>query len=429
MGKDNYRYELIQHTFDERMNLIGQGDVDIGLHFTARTMDRDVHKTDLGTGLSFSVPYLYFTTAFGGDPKYVACAENGLQTTGECADMKICVTNGTLIYDLLALQLPKTYLVETSISAEIFNAFVDGKCNVILGASVQLNVLLYIMDMVFASTGVNFVIGQDTFTKEPCSIVTRDDDAVFSDFVNWVMEGLFAAEQQGITKENILSEDSSILPSAKFRHPRVFGDQYKDMFYNAIAAVGNYGEILQRQVHPEVFPRDHMNFINNGTTGLIHAAKLGQTESYGPPPQTDGTLMVIKRRGKLRCGIRTRNRPGFAQEVSYNFNSGGSSSSSSSGLKFEGMDVDYCSAIAAAIYARSPWESIEFFELRTVEDGFLMLQSGDLDIVAGVMKNLDRDVREPTTDAPFSFTNPYFYNHTSASSEGRYVKFQMDVHY
>jgi len=412
MGKDNFQYELIEHKPEERVNLIGEGEVDVILHMMTGTMDRDVYLDDLGTGLSFSTPYFYFRTAFGGDPKYVACAENGLQTTDECAGLKVCVHMGTRHYEMLALQLPKTQLTGLPMHGVIYDRFIDGTCNVILSSTVELNAIVFILDVMYGQGDSNFVIGEGLYTYEPVSIVTRDDDTEFSDFVNWVLQALLAAEQHGITKDNIMLMSGDV---PKFRQPSVFGDQYKDMFYDAVAAVGNYGEIYER-LSPEIYPRNLVNSINNGTTGLIHASPLGFPESNGPPPPEDGILMTIVARGKLRCGIRTQNRPGFAQKVSHE-NRTSSRSSHAELLDFQGMDIDFCCAVATAIFATGTVERIEFVEIPTVEDGFRMLQSGELDIVAGVMKTLERDVREPSTGLPFSFTNPYFYNHTAAASD------------
>ena len=66
-------------------------------------------------------------------------------------------------------------------------------------------------------------------------MVTREDDKKWSDFVNWVFLSLKAAEEQNITKTT----------ASKFMTTTVFGDKYKDMFVNAIQAVGNYGDFYK----------------------------------------------------------------------------------------------------------------------------------------------------------------------------------------
>jgi len=44
-------------------------------------------------------------------------------------------------------------------------------------------------------------VGDKLMTKEPLSIVTRNNDREFSDVINWVVHSLFYGEEQGMTKD------------------------------------------------------------------------------------------------------------------------------------------------------------------------------------------------------------------------------------
>ena len=77
------------------------------------------------------------------------------------------------------------------------------------------------------------------------------------------------------------------------------------------------------------------------------------------------TLKAVKERGTLSCGT-YENLPGFSA-----INANG---------KWEGFDIDFCHAIAAAIFGNA--EKVEFIGV-TVEDRFPVVQSGKVDILSG----------------------------------------------
>lgn len=63
--------------------------------------------------------------------------------------------------------------------------------------------------------------------------MTAAGDSIFGDVVNAVVHSLFVAEQH-----NIIQATAHLFPQTT-----VFGEEYKDIFRSAVAAVGNYGEI------------------------------------------------------------------------------------------------------------------------------------------------------------------------------------------
>jgi general L-amino acid transport system substrate-binding protein len=86
-------------------------------------------------------------------------------------------------------------------------------------------------------------------------------------------------------------------------------------------------------------------------------------------------LTEIKDRGYLKCGINHNNLPGFAVQVSKN--------------KFEGYDIDYCRAIAAAIFGMD--NKVEYFRVSS-NDRFQNLRDGLFDVLVRVTTHtLSRD--------------------------------------
>jgi len=56
-----------------------------------------------------------------------------------------------------------------------------------------------------------------------------------------------------------------------------FGANYEKMFQNAVAEVGNYGEMYERHLE-SILPRTEVNRINDGSTGLIYVMPFGSAQ-------------------------------------------------------------------------------------------------------------------------------------------------------
>ena len=117
----------------------------------------------------------------------------------------------------------------------------------------------------------------DLISKEPLGpSVRRGDDEYFT-IVKWVVFALIEAEEYGITQANVDQMKSSTDPVVQ----RILGTSEdtskllgldKDWAYRALKAVGNYGEIFERNVGPKSalkLPRGANNLWNKG--GLMYA--------------------------------------------------------------------------------------------------------------------------------------------------------------
>lgn len=117
-----------------------------------------------------------------------------------------------------------------------------------------------------------------TISKEPLGPAVLHGDDEWFDVVKWVMFGLFAAEEYGVTSENVdqLAETSQN-PNIR----RLLGVEAENIegigleataIRDAIRAVGNYGEIYARNLGPDTqfdIPRGLNAQYYNG--GLIFA--------------------------------------------------------------------------------------------------------------------------------------------------------------
>ncbi len=121
------------------------------------------------------------------------------------------------------------------------------------------------------------VILPQLISKEPLGpMVRRGDDEWFA-ISKWVLHGLLEAEEYGVTQANVDSMKSSTDPVVQ----RLLGTTEdtgkllgldKEWMARAIKAVGNYGEIFEKNVGPKSalkLPRGANNLWNKG--GLMYA--------------------------------------------------------------------------------------------------------------------------------------------------------------
>jgi ABC-type amino acid transport substrate-binding protein len=265
----------------------------------------------------------------------------------------------------------------TSLTAT-YDALRSGFCNVIASDSFSIA-----SNVLFANgyTGV-YSVGPNLYTNEPIALVTREDDAHFSDFINWIVQALLHAEESNINQDY----------SGAFGINPIFGPIYGASFGYAVGAVGNYAELYARHLEG-IVPRQDLNRINVGDSGLIYNMPFGNLFSLGSG--SEGTLAEITSRGYLKCGIARRSI--FAE-----FNT--------ATQQWQGIDIDLCRAISAAIFDGS-FSTIVYVDLLAT-DRFLALANGEIDLLSRITTvTLERDVQEPTTGEGFTFSLPVFYDH------------------
>lgn len=384
-GRGKGKVALVVSPLQLRYKLIATGEVDVLLSYLVHTMDRDIYIDDgvLSDGLTFSSPLVYHTTSFAGNPEFIKCAENNFQVAGNCSDLALCAYGNTRIFDMLQVLVPKGKLIAIEGGPHsLAKAFLNQRCNVMVTPDINDAV------MILKNMGYPDYIeaGNSIFHPEPVGIVTRNDDPEFSDFCEWIIQAILTIPN----KSTLIQTD-------------VFGDERSNMFNDIIAEMGgHWPEYYDKYVNPESLPQSGLNSLNNGTTGLIRSMPLGITTKVGPDPINEGTMSAIIDRGKLCCAVRTANRPGFAAR---------NHSADTEYMRYHGIDVDYCRAVAAGILGSAQSiVHVEWVEAQDNEEAFRLLHEGSVDIIAGIMANLERDVREPTTGTGFTFTNPYFHN-------------------
>ena len=108
-----------------------------------------------------------------------------------------------------------------------------------------------------------------------------------------------------------------------------------------------------------------MNYINiNVRQRLLAVSAMMGIGFSGAALSKSKTLETVKKRGHLKCGV-SQGLPGFSSTDSKN--------------NWQGIDVDYCRALAAVIFKDS--KKVKYVPLSSKER-FTALQSGEIDILS-----------------------------------------------
>jgi general L-amino acid transport system substrate-binding protein len=209
---------------------------------------------------------------------YMVRKDSGIQSQEDMDGASICVTSGTTTEKNLADDFRQRGLDYEPVifedTASVYNAYEEGRCDVTTSDKSQL-----------ASVRAGFANPDDhvilpmTISKEPLTPAVPHGDDQWFDIVKLVMYGLINAEELGVTQANV----DEMKGSDNIAIRRLLGQEgdwgYSDLglkpeaLYNAIKAVGNYGEIYDRYFGPNgiafTLPRDLNELWTNG--GLIYA--------------------------------------------------------------------------------------------------------------------------------------------------------------
>jgi general L-amino acid transport system substrate-binding protein len=157
---------------------------------------------------------------------------------------------------------------------EVVAAYDAGRCDVYTTDQSG----LYAQRLKLTNPGEHKVL-PEIISKEPLGPVVRQGDDQWFNIVKWVHVATINAEELGVTQANIDEMKAGENPEIK----RLLGSEGEfgtalglpnDWAYNAVKAVGNYGEIFDRNVGP-----DTPLGIARGVNALWSKGGL----MYGPP--------------------------------------------------------------------------------------------------------------------------------------------------
>jgi len=212
---------------------------------------------------------------------FMVPVDSGIQTIEDMNGASVCVTSGTTTEQNLAdafrqrgLEYEAVIFEET---ASVYGAYEEGRCDATTSDKSQLAAVRE----GFADPDAHVIL-PITISKEPLTSATPHGDDQFFDIVKLVIFGLINAEELDVTMANV--EEMKASDNINVR--RLLGQEgdwgYTDLgldaeaLANAIAAVGNYGEIYNRYMGPEgmsfSLDRELNELWSNG--GLIYAPPI-----------------------------------------------------------------------------------------------------------------------------------------------------------
>ena len=236
-----------------RFELLADETIDVLIRTTTITASRDRElevdfaQTTFFTGQGFAVR-----------------KDSGYETTSDMAAATICVQTGTTTEQNVAdhfTDIGLTYDPKGGLSTDVAEAFFAGRCDVLTADASDLASRIAVRD-----DSADYKILPQIISKEPLGPGVRDNESEWKDVVNWVVHGLIAAEEEGITQANVAGMAANPPNTAI---ARLLGVPYEggsvstlgfdsvdaQFIQRAIAAVGNYGEIYDRTIGDNI-PRD-----------------------------------------------------------------------------------------------------------------------------------------------------------------------------
>ncbi len=225
----------------ERFDALASGAVDLLARNTTWTFTRDV-----GMGFEFAgVNY------FDGQG-FLVRRSAGLLSAGDLAGQPVCVTADTTtaenLVDHFAAVGAELIAVAAQDNADAQARYLAGDC-VAITADVS----------ALAATRAGFeaprdhLILRDVISKEPLGPLVRRGDPRWADIVRWTLFALIAAEELGLSSANVTDPAAARTAEARrlLGHEGDFGAMLglrRDWALQAIAQVGNYGEIFDRTI-------------------------------------------------------------------------------------------------------------------------------------------------------------------------------------
>ena len=251
----------------DRFTALQSGEIDALVRNTTWTATRDGSE-----GATFLQP-----TFYDGQGMMVA-SDSGFASIADMDGVIVCVAQGTTTEGNAAaeaLRLGVSWEVRPFENVDLIQeAFIAGQCDGWSSDTSQLTGLR----STYPDGPDALTILPEVFSKEPLAPAVADGDSAWAQAVNWAIFATIAAEELGITSENVdtfadsddinirrllgLSADDDAVLDPGLGLPT-------DFAYQVISQVGNYGEIFDRHLTPLGLERGVNAQWSDG--GLIYA--------------------------------------------------------------------------------------------------------------------------------------------------------------
>jgi len=238
---DEKKIKYVPTTPKERFTALQSGEIDVLIRTTTWTMSRDS-----SLGLSFAGVNYYDGQGF------IVKKSLGVKSAKELNGATVCVQTGTTTELNLADYFKVNNMTYKPVVFEKVDeatqAYQAGRCDVYTTDQSG----LYSVRLQFANPADHIVL-PEIISKEPLGPSVRQGDSQWLTIVKWVHYALINAEELGVTKANVDQMLNSTNPEIK----RLLGKEGdfgkgigldNDWAVKIIKAVGNYGELFDRNV-------------------------------------------------------------------------------------------------------------------------------------------------------------------------------------
>ncbi len=228
---------------ERRFDPLGSGEIDILSRNTTWTFTRDM---DLG--------YRFVGTNYYDGQGFIVPTDLGVESAHELDGATVCIQTGTTtelnLSDFFSSNDMSYEPNPVETNAEAQEQYLAGSCDT------------YTTDRSgLAATRASFenpddhMVLPETISKEPLGPVVRKGDEDWAGIVQWTLFALITAEELDVTSENVeeIAEEGSDVPEVERLVGRSgdFGELIgleNDWAVKAIASVGNYAEIFDRNI-------------------------------------------------------------------------------------------------------------------------------------------------------------------------------------
>jgi len=225
----------------DRFTALQSGEIDVLSRNTTWTSSRDT-----SLGLNFAGVIYYDGQGF--------IVHKGLKVNSalELSGASVCVQQGTTtelnLADYFRAHKMELKTVTFATANEAVKAYDAGRCDAYTTDASG----LYAERLRMTNPDDNIVL-PEVISKEPLGPVVRHGDDQWFDIAKWVLFAMVNAEELGITSKNIDEMVKSTNPSIKrfVGTEGSYGEQLgltKDWAVRIVKAVGNYGEVFERNV-------------------------------------------------------------------------------------------------------------------------------------------------------------------------------------
>ncbi len=249
----------------QRLPALQSGQVDLVIQTLTQTQSREAANGLLFAGVNF----------YDGQ-SFLVRKSSGVKSAKDLAGASICVSAGSTSELNLADWSQATGIKINPVVFERVeegrSAYDKGRCDAYSTDASQLATIATIMH-----DADDQMVVPDIISKEPLGPAVRQGDDQWYEIVKWTLNALIEAEEQGITQANVAEKLNATAPPTR-RLLGLVGDYGKFMAldnkwaFNAIAAVGNYGEMFDRNFGPLKMPRGKNALWSKG--GLMYSAPI-----------------------------------------------------------------------------------------------------------------------------------------------------------